>query len=112
MLHLHCKSTNFIQVMQMRDEIKHLTDSEILRQWLDSVPRGDYNNQKVRLVNECLVSTSTFNNWLYGKCRIPNSGKRDINRVTFEVSGIEIFTIAKPGGISEGMCGESSGEAI
>lgn len=96
----------------MQNDVKHLTDAEKLRYWLDSVSRGEYNKQKSRLVEECLVSASTFNNWLYGKCRIPDSGKRDINRVTLEVSGEEIFTIAKPGGISEGMCGESSGEAI
>lgn len=97
----------------MQTEIKHRTDAEILRHWLDySVPRGEYNKQKKRLVEECLVSASTFKNWLYGKCRIPESGKRDINRVTLEYSGIKIFTIAKPGGISEGVCGESSGEAI
>lgn len=97
----------------MQHETKHLTDAEKLRHWLNfSVSRGEYNKQKSRLVEECLVSVSTFNNWLYGKCRIPDSGKRDINRVTLEVSGEEIFTIAKPGGISEGVCGESSGEAI
>lgn len=97
----------------MQNEIKHPTDAEILRHWLDySVPRGEYNKQKNRLVQECLVTVSTFNNWLYGKCRIPDSAKRDINRVTLEVSGKEIFTIAKPGGIPEGVCGESSGEAI
>ena len=97
----------------MQTEIKHLTDAEILRHWLDySVPRGEYNKIKTRFVEECLVSVSTFKNWLYDKCRIPESGKRDINRVTLEYSGIEIFKIAKPGGISEGVCGETSGEAI
>lgn len=97
----------------MQTEIKHLTDAEILRHWLDySVPRGEYNKIKTRFVEECLVSVSIFKNWLYGKCRIPESGKRDINRVTLEYSGIEIFKIAKPGGISEGVCGETSGEAI
>lgn len=97
----------------MQTEIKCRTDAEILRHWLDySVPRGEYNKQKMRLVEECLVSASTFKNWLYGKCRIPEAGKRDINRVTLEYSGIEIFTIAKPGGIPEGVCGEASGEAI
>ena len=99
--------------MQTQIENKHLTDAKKIRHWLDyCVPRGDYNKLKKRLVEECLVPQYTFNNWLYGKCRIPESGKRDINRVTLEYSGIEIFTIAKPGGISEGVCGETSGEAI
>ena len=97
----------------MQKEIKYLTDAEILRHWLDfSVPRGEYNKQKRRLVEVCLVSKSTFNNWLYGKCRIPESGKRDINRVTLEFSGKEIFTLANPGEVSEGVCRESSGAAI
>ena len=97
----------------MNKGVKHLTESEKLRHWLDySVPRGEYNKQKRRLVEACLVSASTFNNWLYGKCRIPFSAKRDINRVTLEVSGVEIFTIVEPGGVSEGVCGESSGNTI
>jgi hypothetical protein len=97
----------------MEDSNKPLTDSEKLRNWLDfSVPRGEYNNIKARLVSECLVSVFTFNNWLYGKCRIPNAGKRDINRVTMEITGTEIFTNSQTGGQSEGVSGLSSGEAI
>lgn len=106
----------------MQSKIKHYSDAELLRHWLDfNVSRGDYNNVKRRLVEECLVTMATFNNWLYGRCRIPHPGKRDINRVTLELSGKEIFpivstkellTLAKPGGYSAGVCGESSGEAI
>lgn len=96
----------------MKKEINQLTDAEKLRHWLDySVPRGEYNKQKRRLVEACLVSVSTFNNWLYGKCRIPYSAKRDINRVTLEVSGIEIFTIVKLEEYTGGVSGGSSGEA-
>lgn len=40
----------------MQTEIKHRTDAEILRHWLDySVPRGEYNKQKSRLVEVCLI---------------------------------------------------------
>lgn len=80
----------------MLNNIKHLTDAEKLRHWLDSVPRGEYNNIKRRIVEVCIIPPYTLNNWLHGLCRIPNLAKREINRVTLEVSGIELFTIAKP----------------
>ena len=83
-----------------------------MRCWLDTIPRGEYNNVKRKLVEACLVPMSTLKNWIYGNCRIREAGKRDINKVTLEVSGIELFKIAKPGGNSEGVCGGSPGEAI
>lgn len=97
----------------MKKEVNHLTDAEKLRHWLDyCVPRGEYNKQKARLVEACLVPVSTFNNWIYGKCRIPNSAKRDINRITLEVSGMEIFTIVKLEEYTGGVSGVSSGKTI
>lgn len=99
-------------MLQMQNGNKHLADDKILRQWLDTIPRGEYNKVLSKLVDACLVPMSTLKNWRYGNCRIPAAGKRDINTVTKEVSGVEIFTIARPGGISEGVSGETSGEAI
>ena len=96
----------------MKNGIKHLTDDETLRHWLDTIPRGEYNKVIAKLVASCLVSRSTFRNWRYGNCRIPDAGKRDINAVTREVSGVEIFTIAKPETTTEGVSGITSGEAI
>lgn len=80
----------------MKDQIKIITDSKILRGWLDSVPRGEYNKHKAALVYVCGVKAHTLSNWLYGNCRIPASAKRLINAYTSLVSGREIFTIAKP----------------
>lgn len=98
--------------MQTQNENSRLADAKKLRCWLDTIPRGEYNNVKRKLVEACLVPLSTFNNWRYGNCRIPEAGKRDINSVTLEVSGIELFKIAKPGCNSEGVCGSTPGEAI
>lgn len=90
--------------MQAQNENKSMTDAQILRHWLDySVPRGEYNKVKRRIVEVCLVPVHTLNNWIYGACRIPESGKRDINRVAIEISGEEIFTVAQPGGDSVGV---------
>lgn len=89
--------------MQTNSEIKFLTDGEKLRQWLESVPYRDYAALKRRMASECLVSMTTLKNWIYGQCRIPDSGKRDINRVTLSYSGKEIFKIAKPEESSKGV---------
>lgn len=81
----------------MQNGIKHLSDDKILRDWIDSIPRGKYNAVIAELLDECLVSRFTLSNWRYGRCRIPATGKRDINRVSLRHSGKEIFTIVKPG---------------
>ena len=82
----------------MEQEIRPLTPNEILRGWLDSLPRKDYNKTKHLLVDACLVPLHTVNNWVYGNCSIRPASQRDINRVSLQVSGKEIFTIPKPEG--------------
>ena len=78
--------------MQIQHGTGHLTDAEILRRWLDTI--------------------HTLRNWRYGNCRIPEAGKRDINIVTREVSGIEIYKIVMPEVIVEGVSGRTSGKTI
>ena len=80
----------------MKKENKHHSDDEILRGWLESVPYRSYNKTRHLLVARCNVSRSTFDNWYYGRCRIPGSAKVLINSVTMQISGEEIFTIAQP----------------
>lgn len=97
----------------MNKENNTLTDGEKLRYWLDfSVCRGNFNNVVSRLVSVCMVSTTTFNNWRYGRCRIPAAAKRDMNQVAVELTGKEIFTVVKPEASSEGVSGVASGETI
>lgn len=96
----------------MQNDNNHLTDGQILRDYLAKVPSGIVNKVVARMVEHCLVTKYVFANWRYDRCRIPLSGKRDINTITREVSGIEIFTIAKPGEAAEGVSGNTSGVAI
>lgn len=77
----------------MKNQIKDLTDANILRDWLDSLPRAEYAKHKAGLVETCAERRTTFLNWLYGRCRVPNSAKKLINAYTLKVSGREIFTI-------------------
>lgn len=96
----------------MKNQIKDLTDSNILRGWLDSLPRAEYNKHKAGLVVACAESTSKILNWIYGRCKVPNSAKKLINAYTLQVSGKEIFTIARPEELTEGVSGHASGTAI
>ena len=41
--------------MQIQHGTGHLTDAEILRRWLDTIPRGEYNNVIAKLVETCLI---------------------------------------------------------
>lgn len=96
----------------MKNQIKDLTDSNILRGWLDSMPRAEYNKHKSALVEVCAENRFKILNWLYGRCRVPNSAKKLINAYTLQVSGKEIFTIAKPEDMAESVSGHASGTAI
>lgn len=96
----------------MKNQIKDLTDSNILRSWLDSLPRAEYNKHKAGLVVACAESRSKILNWIYGRCKVPNSAKKLVNAYTVQVSGKEIFTIAKPEELTEGVSGHASGTAI
>ena len=57
-------------------------------------------------------SRSKIPNWIYGRRKVPNSAKKLINAYTLVVSGKEIFTIAKPEELTEGVSGHASGTAI
>lgn len=96
----------------MKNQIKDLTDSNILRNWLDYLPHAEYNKHKRALVGVCSENFSKIENWIYGRCKVPNTAKKLINAYTLQVSGKEIFTIAKPGVATEGVSGDTSGAAI
>lgn len=88
-------------------------DTKILREWLGSMPRRDYNKIQLLLVEECLAPLTTIRNWIYGTCRsIPMHAKRDINRVARELSGHDIFVIVPPGGASVGVSGALRGGTV
>lgn len=95
----------------MEQEIRPLTPNEILRGWLDSLPRKDYNKTKHLLVDACLVPLHTVNNWVYGNCSIRPASQRDINRVSLQVSGKEIFNY-QAGGRGEGVSVRPPGRYI
>lgn len=82
--------------MQTYQEKKSSEDAKKLRDWIATIPYGQYNAVINTLVERCLISKSTLSNWRFGNCRIPMSGKRDINSVSMEISGIEIFRIEIP----------------
>lgn len=83
--------------MQESKEKKSAHTSEILRAWLSGIPVGDYRTVIDMILKKCLISPTTFNNWRYGRCRIPLSGQRDLNELALEISGKTIFTIDFPG---------------
>lgn len=96
----------------MKNQIKDLTDSNILRGWLDSMPRGEYNKHKTALVDVCSENRYKILNWLYGRSRVPNTAKKLINAYTLQVSGKEIFNITKPENTTEGAGAHSSDTAV
>ncbi|MDE6027824.1 MAG: hypothetical protein K2G23_07125, partial [Muribaculaceae bacterium] len=66
-------------------------NAEILKNWLLTVPPIDKDFVFSKIYAECLISPTTLRNWRYGRCRIPMSGLRDLNKVALEYSGHELY---------------------
>lgn len=64
-----------------------LQDSKRLNEFLNGVPHGDYRTVVNTIIDKCMISYTTFNNWRSGKCRIPNLHKSTIN----EIAGYTVF---------------------
>ena len=90
----------------MEHRIKQPTDGQKLREWLNSVPYGEYNAVRARMVAESMVTKQIFANWLYGLSRIPNLAKLAINTVAQNFNGTIVFNIQELAGA--GVEGESN----
>ncbi len=58
-----------------------LQDGERLRDYLNSVPYGEYRSVVNRILEVCMIDFVTFSNWRSGKCRIPKLHKSAINSI-------------------------------
>lgn len=59
-----------------------LQDSQRLNEFLNGVPYGEYRTVINTIIERCMISYTTFNNWRAGKCRIPELYKSTINDIT------------------------------
>lgn len=73
--------------MENKGKTSSITDGQKLKNYLSSVPKGEYSWTKQKLIRSCKVDLHTFNNWLYDRCRIPELAKEKIE----ETIGAKIF---------------------
>lgn len=71
---------------------KNNTDSQLLRKYLLKLPVEEFSKMIRKMAEECMVPLSTFNNWQYGVCRIPDLAKHKIE----EIAGQKIFNATEP----------------
>lgn len=62
-------------------------DTQTFRDWLNTVPRGQYTATVARVIDVCKVNRHKYNNWMSGKTSFTPLEKEKIN----EVAGIEVF---------------------
>ena len=58
-----------------------LQDSQRLNEFLNGIPHGEYRTVINAIIDGCMISYTTFNNWRAGKCRIPELYKSTINNI-------------------------------
>lgn len=73
--------------------MKEMKTNEInqFRNWLDSIPTGDYNDVRLRVIEECLINDQIFRHWKAGNSKVPNLAKPIIE----EIAGKPIFNTEK-----------------
>ncbi|MDR1116608.1 MAG: hypothetical protein LBL33_10790 [Tannerella sp.] len=63
------------------------TDAQNLQKWINSIPVGEYRKKIDDVIAGCKIPRSTFYNWKFGLCRIPELHKDKIE----EIAGCKIF---------------------
>jgi len=61
------------------------------REWLDTIPTGQFNAIRFRVINECKITDQIFKHWKCGNSKVPVLAWPIIN----EIAGIEVFKIEK-----------------
>lgn len=68
--------------------MKNKTDNQKLREWISTIPIGEYRIIRDNLITSCKINKYTLQNWRYGSCRIPGLAKDKIE----EIAGKKIFS--------------------
>lgn len=66
-------------------------DLRCLQAYLNCLPYGEQHSFFVRVCEKSHIDIKTTYNWRYGRCRIPEACKRDME----QIAGRQIFTIRK-----------------
>ncbi len=63
---------------------KKITDNDKLLGWLSTIPHGEYQEMRERIMAECYITRTTLSRWLNGSTRIPPLAKIVIERIANE----------------------------
>lgn len=69
-----------------------MTANQKFKNWMDSIPYGEYSDIRQRVIDECKINPPTYGNWRNGSCTIPPLAQDVIN----EIAGYNIFADASP----------------
>lgn len=57
------------------------------KEWIESIPVGEYKDIRLQIIRECHVSRQIFNHWKLGNSKVPLLAQPIINKI----AGKEIF---------------------
>lgn len=64
-----------------------ITTNNHFGDWIKTIPVGEYDSIRQRVINECMISLSVFNHWRLGNSKVPPLAQEKIN----QIAGKEIF---------------------
>lgn len=75
-------------ITKTKPEKTYPRDTQQFRNWLNTVPRGQYTATVMRIMEACKVNNHKYRNWMSGKTAFTPLEKETINGV----AGINVFT--------------------
>ena len=61
----------------------------LFKEWIDSIPVGNYKDIRKRVIKECRIKEQVFRHWKIGTVKVPPLAQEKINLI----AGEEIFKL-------------------
>jgi len=61
---------------------------EKFRNFMDSMPKGQFDNIKKQVIDTCIITEDVYKNWYYGRTKVPPLHQKVIE----ELAGEKVFS--------------------
>lgn len=68
-----------------------MKELNIFKDWINSIPMGDYRTIRSRVIAECYITPQTFRHWKIGTVNVPPLAREKINKIAIEETGKPVF---------------------
>jgi len=63
------------------EEKQKATGTNHFSEWLKTIPMGNYDTIRHRIINDCMITNQIFNHWKCGNSKVPPLAQKEINLI-------------------------------